>query len=106
MVDKGLSDDALKPLLRSKTYDDSEMDITPMIDITFLLLIFFITVTQVSDAAKEPIDLPKQKGEEDEKIAWRDVLREYTQVPSERDTLLPSPKETASRQGKNWRPMN
>ena len=46
------------------------MDITPMIDITFLLLIFFITVTQVSDAAKEKIPLPEEEaGEEDDKIA-------------------------------------
>jgi len=41
------------------------MDITPMIDITFLLLIFFITVTQVSETNREPVELPKLKGEED-----------------------------------------
>lgn len=45
------------------------MDITPMIDITFLLLIFFITVTQVSDAAKEKIELPEVEGQEDDKLA-------------------------------------
>ena len=43
-----------------------EMNITPMIDIVFLLLIFFITVTQVSEANKERIDLPKQEGSEEQ----------------------------------------
>jgi biopolymer transport protein ExbD len=51
MADKRLSDEALQPLLRSKTYDDSEMDITPMIDITFLLLIFFIVASKMDSSA-------------------------------------------------------
>ena len=40
----------------------AQMNITPMIDITFLLLIFFITVTQVSKINKERLDLPDQEG--------------------------------------------
>jgi biopolymer transport protein ExbD len=44
-------DDELQPLLHSKTYDDSEMDITPMIDITFLLLIFFLVASKMDAAA-------------------------------------------------------
>jgi biopolymer transport protein ExbD len=39
---------------------------TPMIDVTFLLLIFFMTVTQVSEINKERLELPKQKGSEDQ----------------------------------------
>ena len=31
-----------QPVIRRRQLDDSEMDITPMIDITFLLLIFFL----------------------------------------------------------------
>jgi biopolymer transport protein ExbD len=38
------------------------MDMTPMIDITFQLMIFFMTCTQVSQVNKEKIDLPRQKG--------------------------------------------
>ena len=45
------SGDTLQPLLRSKTYDESEMDITPMIDITFLLLIFFIVASKMDPGA-------------------------------------------------------
>ena len=37
---------------------------TPMIDITFLLLIFFISVTQVSKSERLPMQLPKAKGQE------------------------------------------
>lgn len=39
---------------------------TPMIDIVFLLIIFFMTVTQVSEINKEQVELPKQKGSEDQ----------------------------------------
>jgi len=34
---------------RRKPLDDAEMDITPMIDITFLLLIFFIVAAKIDD---------------------------------------------------------
>jgi biopolymer transport protein ExbD len=44
----------------------ARMNMTPMIDVTFLLLIFFMTVTQVSEVNKERVELPKQKGAEDQ----------------------------------------
>jgi biopolymer transport protein ExbD len=44
-----------------------EMDMTPMIDIVFLLIIFFMTVTQVSKLNKEQLELPKLKGTEDQR---------------------------------------
>ena len=59
MAEQQLADDMLQPLLRSKTYDDSEMDITPMIDITFLLLIFFIVASKMDSAAD--VTLPKAR---------------------------------------------
>ena len=37
--------------------DDAEMDITPMIDITFLLLIFFLVASRMENQAA--VDLPK-----------------------------------------------
>lgn len=39
------------PLRRRKRREDPEMDITPMIDITFLLLIFFLVASRMSDEA-------------------------------------------------------
>lgn len=39
--------------------DDDELDITPMIDITFLLLIFFLVTSKMNDPA--PVDLPKAR---------------------------------------------
>jgi biopolymer transport protein ExbD len=56
MNEKFSEDDEMQPLLRSKTYDDSEMDITPMIDITFLLLIFFLVASKMDPSAA--ISLP------------------------------------------------
>ena len=39
---------------------------TPMIDVTFLLLIFFMTVNQMSRTNKEAIPLPAAKGTQDQ----------------------------------------
>ncbi|MFV1967381.1 MAG: ExbD/TolR family protein [Pirellulaceae bacterium] len=44
-----------------------DMNMTPMIDIVFLLIIFFMTVTQVSEVNKERLQLPKLKGSQDQK---------------------------------------
>lgn len=41
-------------------------DMTPMIDVVFLLLIFFMTVTQQSRVERERIELPKQTGSDDQ----------------------------------------
>jgi biopolymer transport protein ExbD len=43
-----------------------QMNMTPMIDVTFLLLIFFMTVNQVSAVNKETLELPKLKGSADQ----------------------------------------
>jgi biopolymer transport protein ExbD len=43
------------------------MNMTPMIDIVFLLIIFFMTVTQVSKINREQVELPKLQGAEDQK---------------------------------------
>jgi biopolymer transport protein ExbD len=43
-----------------------EMNMTPMIDIVFLLIIFFMTVNQISDQTNEPLELAKQPGSQDQ----------------------------------------
>lgn len=45
------------------------MNMTPMIDVTFLLLIFFMTVNQVSAVNKETLELPKLEGSADQEEA-------------------------------------
>jgi biopolymer transport protein ExbD len=54
------------------------VDMTPMIDVTFLLLIFFMTVTQVSEISKERLELPKQKGSADQQPA--EIILNVTQT--------------------------
>ncbi|MCA9128071.1 MAG: biopolymer transporter ExbD [Planctomycetales bacterium] len=39
--------------------EDDDLDITPMIDITFLLLIFFLVTSRMNEAA--PVDLPQAR---------------------------------------------
>jgi len=46
-----------------------EMNMTPMIDIVFLLIIFFMTVSQVSEINKERLELARLKGTMDQQPA-------------------------------------
>jgi biopolymer transport protein ExbD len=42
----------------------SLVDMTPMIDIVFQLLIFFLVTAQMAEATRAQLDLPKEAGEE------------------------------------------
>ena len=53
------ANDDVDILPRKRVGDDSEMDITPMIDITFLLLIFFLVASKMDTPA--PVALPPAK---------------------------------------------
>ena len=46
-----------------------EINMTPMIDVVFQLLIFFMTCSQVSEANREMLELPRQRGTEDQATA-------------------------------------
>jgi len=39
------------------------IDLTPMIDVVFLLIVFFMTTAQFASMNKEALELPKQEGE-------------------------------------------
>ncbi len=39
------------------------MEITSLVDVVFLLIIFFLTTSSLVDAARAPIDLPQEEGE-------------------------------------------
>lgn len=39
-------------------------DITPMIDVTMLLIIFFMMTSQFAQAVRRPMDVPKERGGE------------------------------------------
>ena len=45
------------------------MNMTPMIDVVFLLLIFFMTVTQASRIKEEQLELPQQEGSRDKETS-------------------------------------
>ncbi len=51
-----VEEDFLRPRPRN---NDEELDITPMIDITFLLLIFFLVSSKMN--AEQAVDLPKAR---------------------------------------------
>jgi len=54
-------------LSKRKRETRAAMNMTPMIDIVFLLIIFFMTVTQVSKINREQVELPQLQGAEDQK---------------------------------------
>ncbi|TWT81228.1 colicin uptake protein TolR [Planctomycetes bacterium CA13] len=89
--DLGQDDDAI--LLPRKKRDDEEMDITPMIDITFLLLIFFVVASKMDPtqigtipeadnglaiSAKDSAVIFIKPGGEDEAIVERLDHREFS----------------------------
>lgn len=54
---------------KAKRGGNLQLNMTPMIDCVFLLLIFFMSCTQVSLINKSPLDPPEQKGTEDQSEA-------------------------------------
>jgi biopolymer transport protein ExbD len=56
---------------RSRTPHHASFDLTPMIDVVLLLIIFFTLTAQFARTQQTPMDLPKEKGEraENEKPA-------------------------------------
>jgi biopolymer transport protein ExbD len=68
-------------LRKKKQSNAIQMDLTPMIDIVFLLIIFFITVTQITKANQEILPLP-QVIQNDDQTPTRVVVnvRENSQI--------------------------
>lgn len=52
MADERSREDVLEPLIRAKTPEETEMDITSMIDLTFLLLIFFLVAGKMDPSGQ------------------------------------------------------
>jgi biopolymer transport protein ExbD len=67
-----------------------DINMTPMIDVTFLLIIFFMTVHSVSKANRENIALPKAKGtqEQTETPLTINIRRDGTIVVSGNELTL------------------
>ena len=84
-----------------------QLNMTPMIDCVFLLLIFFMTVTQVSAVNKTQLELPPLKGTEDQTEATitinvdqdGDILISGTVMPLVQAVTLVS--ETIAEKGDN-----
>lgn len=57
--------------LRSQGVDEPDVNLTPLIDVVFLLLIFFMVSTTFDKESELSIELPSAKGE----VADREVLQ-------------------------------
>ncbi len=51
--------------IKRRPYGVFVLDMTPMIDVVFLLLIFFLTTAQLAQMASTPVELPEEAGNED-----------------------------------------
>lgn len=52
----------------SEAHSDRKLnvEITPMIDVVFLLIIFFMVTAQIARATRAEVDLPREQGEQEE----------------------------------------
>lgn len=83
-------------LVRRKPEPDYTFDLTALIDVTFLLLAFFVMGSQFAQAQRQPLDLPAQRGEHTEAdsphVVLVDLLANGTlrvdNQPIEREALL------------------
>lgn len=66
-------------LLREKPDSDYSFDLTALIDITFLLLAFFVMGSQFAQAQREPLDLPRQSGEQSAADSPREIVIDLLQ---------------------------
>lgn len=53
-------------------------DMTPMIDVVFLLLIFFLFTSQLSQVMRSPIDLPEEPGDKADAASPGTVIIDVT----------------------------
>lgn len=53
-------------LIKHRRNNQLLVNMTPMIDIVFLLIIFFITVNQVTEANRTKMELPELQGSQDQ----------------------------------------
>lgn len=53
-------------LNRRDTSRHSKMDLTPMIDVVFQLIIFFMVTSHLGDLRRSEIDLPREEGVEEQ----------------------------------------
>ena len=61
--------------MRDEVQKEAEMDMTPMIDVVFLLIIFFLCIDFKILEAKLPAYLPKDKGSQDFEVEPQEQLR-------------------------------
>lgn len=50
------------------------VDMTPMIDIVFQLLIFFLTTAQLAQFSRAELDLPQEEGEQTEAVEEAGII--------------------------------
>ncbi|MBX3408280.1 MAG: biopolymer transporter ExbD [Phycisphaeraceae bacterium] len=64
--------------LRAAETRRADMDLTPMIDVTLQLIIFFMFTTQFAQSITSPIDLPEVPGETRQAPAGAEVVIDVT----------------------------
>jgi biopolymer transport protein ExbD len=59
---------------RARIPEEATFDLTPMIDVILLLIIFFTLTSQFAKTQQSPMDLPKEKGEKDKGAAPSSIV--------------------------------
>jgi biopolymer transport protein ExbD len=64
--------------LRAAETRRADMDLTPMIDVTLQLIIFFMFTTQFAQSIKSPVELPEVPGEVQRAPAGAEIVVDVT----------------------------
>lgn len=60
--------------MKRESHAEAGFDMTPMIDVVMLLIIFFLVTSQFSQSIRSPLDLPKQPGQTEEEDTSGDIV--------------------------------
>ncbi len=60
--------------MKREGHAEDGFDMTPMIDVVMLLIIFFLVTSQFSQSIRTQIDLPKQQGEQTDADTSGDIV--------------------------------
>ena len=104
-------------MLKKKRRIGISIDMTPMVDVAFLLLIFFMTTTQMKPPEQDKITLPESNSESKSpesdiitiavtrapsvKVSWRQGGHEVTQVVQPQDISAEMPEVLSNARSAN-----
>ena len=71
-----MEDDVVDFSKKGRNYDETEMDMTPMVDVTFLLLIFFMVTASFSLQKSQQLPVPEESDQPSTQVVQAEDLED------------------------------